>query len=161
MPRDTTGDNAGPVLIYYQAGITFSEAVDTERKDPSLSGKTINKGDISLCRKYTMTTFFKNITLLCYRQPNTYVFNKKWGGRCFTTLRFLPSGHEALSEATLTKDTLKLKRALKPPCPPSQDCFPPGLEWRSGASRAKQDESGIKSLCNLYAKGRLAGRPSS
>ena len=47
--RETTmGDNASPVLIYYQAGITFSEAVDTERKDPSLSGKTINKGDISL-----------------------------------------------------------------------------------------------------------------
>ena len=46
--RATTGDNAYPVLIYYQAGITFSEAVDTERKDPSLSGKTINKGDISL-----------------------------------------------------------------------------------------------------------------
>ena len=80
-------------------------------------------------------------------------------GRCSTTLRFLPNGHEALSEATLTKDTLKLKRALKPPCPPSQDCFPPGLEWRSGASRAKQDESGIKSLCNLYAKGE-ARRPT-
>ena len=52
MPRDDDARRRGimppPVLIYYQAGITFSEAVDTERKDPSLSGKTINKGDISL-----------------------------------------------------------------------------------------------------------------
>ena len=52
MPRDDDARRRGimppPVLIYYQAGITFSEAVDTERKDPSMPGKTINKGDISL-----------------------------------------------------------------------------------------------------------------
>ena len=93
------------------------------------------------------------LTSLCYRQPN--ILNKKWWAdapqRC---VFFQTAMRHLVNEATLTKDTLKLKRALKPPCPPSQDCFPPGLEWRrSGASRAKQDESGIKSLCNLYAKG--------